>query len=412
MDGDPGLALEDGGEDGGDEATEEAKEFSGVEAAAGGVLMAAALVAVLWANSPWSSGYHSFWDHHVADKWLGMTFPHTPAAWVGDLMMAVYFFVAGLEVKRELTAGELRSPRRAAFPVAAAVGGMLVPALIYAACNPSGAGANGWGVPMATDIAFALGVLAVLGRGLPPQVRVFLLSLAIVDDVGSIVVIAVFYSRSLSPLWLLSAAALVVLIYAGYHVGRRHLWVVAIGALGLWVSLFQAGIHPTIAGVICGLLTPAVEDEQGHSTAEHLLHRFHPWSSFLIAPLFAVAAAGVTITADGLHAALTDRVAIGVFVGLVVGKPVGIVAGAGLSTRLGLARRPDSLTWRRLGGVGAIAGIGFTVSFLISELAFERADLRNVSQLAILAAAVAAIAIGAAVLLSARRDRPARLVQT
>jgi NhaA family Na+:H+ antiporter len=420
MDGDPGRADVDPGgaetsnEAGetGDEASDEGKEFSGVEAAAGAVLIAAAAVALLWANSPWSSGYHAFWNHHLGGHWLGLDFPHSPAGWVGDLMMAVYFFVAGLEVKRELTAGELRSPRRAAFPIAAAVGGMLVPALIYAACNPSGAGSNGWGVPMATDIAFALGVLAVLGRNLPSQVRVFLLSLAIVDDVGSIVVIVVFYSRSLSPIWFLVAAAFVVLIYGGYQMGGRRLWVVAIGALGLWVSLFQAGIHPTIAGVICGLLTPAVEDERGHSTAEKLLHRFHPWSSFVIAPLFAVAAAGVKITGDGLHAAVTDPVAIGVFVGLVVGKPVGILAGAGLSTKLGWATRPAAITWPRLGGVGAIAGIGFTVSFLISELAFARADLRNASQLAILAAALAAIVVGAVVLFSARRGRSPSLAQT
>jgi Na+:H+ antiporter, NhaA family len=406
--GDPDSVVDEAS----DEASDEAKEFSGVEAAAGGVLMAAALVAVLWANSPWSSGYHAFWDEHLADRWLGLVFPHSPAAWVGDLMMAVYFFVAGLEVKRELTAGQLRSPRRAAFPVAAAIGGMLVPALIYAACNPSGPGSNGWGIPMATDIAFALGVLAVVGRGLPSQVRVFLLSLAIVDDVGSIVVIAVFYSRSLRPIWFLVAVAFVVVIYAGFHLKGQQLWIVAVGALGLWVSLFQAGIHPTIAGVVCGLMTPAMEDRQGHSTAEHLLHRFHPWSSFVIAPVFAVAAAGVTITAEGLRAASTDPVSIGVFVGLVVGKPVGILGGAWLSTRLGWASRPEVLTWRRVAGVGALAGIGFTVSFLISELAFARAELRNASQLAILAAAVAAILLGAAVLLPGRRARSPRPAQT
>ena len=224
--------------------------------------------------------------------------------------------------------------------MAAAIGGMLVPALIYAAANPSGPSSNGWGVPMATDIAFALGVLAVVGKGLPSQVRVFLLSLAIVDDVGSIVVIAVFYSRSLRPIWFLVAAAFVVVIYGGYHLKGQQLWIVAVGAAGLWLSLFQAGIHPTIAGVICGLMTPAVEDAHGHSTAEHLLHRFHPWSSFVIAPVFAVAAAGVTITAEGLRSAATDPVAIGVFLGLVVGKPLGILAGAGLSSKLGLGDAP------------------------------------------------------------------------
>jgi NhaA family Na+:H+ antiporter len=393
--------------------TPEGKEFSAVEATAGAVLIVAAIVAVVWANSPWRASYHDLWQHQLPDRWLGLNWPSTPAAWIADMLMAVYFFVAGLEIKRELVSGELRDPKRAVLPVAAAVGGMLVPATIYAALNTAGPGANGWGVPMATDIAFALGVLAVIGRGLPSQVRVFLLTLAIVDDIGSIAVIAIFYTSSLRPIWFLIGVAFVVVIQVGFRVKGTQLTLVAIGAIGLWISLFQAGIHPTIAGVICGLMAPAVEDARGDSTAEGLVHRFHPWSSFVIAPLFALSAAGITLTAAALRDALSDHVAIGVFLGLVVGKPVGILLGAVLVLRAGWATRPPQLSWASLAGLGALAGIGFTISILISQLAFADVATRNAAELAILAAALAAVVVSTPILTMARRrtrasDSPVR----
>jgi NhaA family Na+:H+ antiporter len=366
-------------------------EFLHGEAVGGAVLLVAAAVALLWANLA-PGGYHALWYHHLPDHVLGLSWPHDPKSWVADGLMAIYFFVAGLEVKREVTTGELADRRVAAFPVAGAIGGMLIPALCYASLNASGPAANGWGIPMATDIAFALAVLAVVGRGLPSQVRVFLLSLAVVDDLGAILVIAIFYGTKPRPIWLLVAGLFAVVIYGGFHVRGTQLWIAFVGAVGLWIALFQAGIHPTLAGVIAGAMAPSGR------VIDRLLHAVHPISNFLAAPLFALASAGLVLSAGEFRDAIGDRVFLGVMVGLVVGKPVGILLGCSVASRLGLADRPAALTWSRIAGIGAVSGIGFTVSLLVSDLAFPEGHDRTVAQLAVLLAAVIAALVATVVL--------------
>jgi NhaA family Na+:H+ antiporter len=385
--------------------TPETREFFNTEAAAGGVLVAAAIVALIWAN--FGTSYFEVWDYQTGDGFLGLHWPHSPAAWVADLLMAVYFFVAGLEIKREVVAGELRTARLAALPIAGAIGGMLVPALVYAVNNPSGPGAEGWGIPMATDIAFALGLLALVARGAPPQVRVFLLSLAIVDDLGAIAVIAIFYTDQLHPLWFLVAALFGVVTWVGYHRLRSaNYWLVVIGALGMWVALFQAGVHPTIAGVIAGIMAPAKEDARGHSEAEDLVHKVHPWSSFVIAPLFALSSAGVLISGNPLRSVIEDDVGRGVFLGLVVGKPVGILLGCYLAVRMKVAAKPTAYGWSYLAATGVLAGIGFTVALLINELAFgDVPELHEPAQIAILLGAVVASLISIPAFMYARHRR-------
>ena len=372
-------------------------EFLRLETTGGAVLLLGAAAGLLWANLAGGS-YLRIWTHHLPGHAAGLRWPHDPKAWVADGLMAIYFFIAGLELKRELSVGELADRRVAAFPVAGAIGGMLVPATVFAVLNRSGAAAHGWGIPMATDIAFALAVLAVVGRGLPSQVRVFLLSLAVVDDLGAILVIAVFYGADPRPVWLVVAAAFTLVIYVGFHVRGTQLWVALLGAVGLWVALFQAGVHPTLAGVIAGGLAPPGK------VLDRLVHLVHPLSSFVAAPLFALASAGLVLSVADLRSAFSDNVFLGVVLGLVLGKPIGVLAGCWLSTRLGFAERPAALTWARLASVGTVAGIGFTVSLLLSELAFPSGHERTVAQLGVLLSTVVAAVLATLVLRLGRSE--------
>lgn len=393
-------------------------EFVDTEVLGGVLLVVAAIVAFGWANSPWASAYERLWTGELPHELGPVHFPPTLKDWVADGLMAVYFFVAGMEIKRELTVGELRDRRQAAFPVAGALGGMLVPALIYAAINRSGDAAVGWGIPMATDIAFALAILALVGRRLPDSARIFLLSLAVVDDIGAILVIALFYGDGVKPFWLLVAALLAVAVYATLQVRGTQLGLAAVAGAGMWLAMYEAGIHPTIAGVLAGLMVPSsvpansvallpTRKDETQSVLDRLTHLVHPWSSFAVAPLFALSAAGVAVTGTGLRSALTDPVAIGVLVGLVVGKPLGIYAGCRLVTLLGLATRPDELQWATILGIGVIGGIGFTVSLLVASLAFDDPAMETVARLAVLAAAVVAIGLAVPTFLlgGRRRDR-------
>ena len=403
------------------------REFFETEAAGGVVLLVAAVVALVWVNSPFRDSYDALWSTVLSIEVGRFGIEEDLRHWVNDALMAVFFFVVGLEIKRELVTGELRTWRQASTPAVAALGGMVVPALLFLALNAGASGANGWGVPMATDIAFALGVAALLGPRVPTGLKLFLLTLAIVDDIGAIVVIAVFYSTEVEPLALLAAAG--VLGVMGILRALQVHWLPAYVVLGalVWLAVFESGVHATIAGVVLGLLAPARPLNPAHvarewaehlgdepspaevrqmtqlarttsSVTERLELLLHPFSSLLIVPVFALANAGVVFEASALSAPGAGRVAAGVALGLVAGKLVGVTAGAWLAVRLRVGALPAGVDWRHIVGAAALAGIGFTVSLFITDLAFDDAELQAASKVGILGASVAASAVGALVL--------------
>jgi NhaA family Na+:H+ antiporter len=347
------------------------------ETVGGVLLLAGAVGALVWANSPWSSAYDALRDTRVGPSALHLDL--TLGTWAADGLLAIFFFVAGLELKREFVAGDLRDARRAALPVAAAVGGMVAPAFLYVLVNlggPEGVLA-GWAIPSATDIAFALAVLAVISTHLPSALRTFLLTLAVVDDLLAILVIAVFYTASLRPLFLL--AALVPLAVFGFLVQRRirSWWLLLPLAALTWVLMHESGVHATVAGVLLAFTVPVIRSEAaggpdaGPGLAEHFEHRFRPISAGFAVPIFAFLAAGVTVGGlSGLGAALSDGIALGIIAGLVVGKALGISAAAWLVARFTRAELDDDLGWPDVAGLALLGGIGFTVSLLIGELAF------------------------------------------
>jgi NhaA family Na+:H+ antiporter len=370
-------------------------EFVSVEALSGLVLLGAAVVALVWANIDTSS-YADVWGHEVTigigDASISLSLAH----WINDTLMTLFFFVVGLEIKRELVEGELRERRNAVLPVLAALGGMVLPALLFLALNAGGAGVDGWGIPMATDIAFSLGVLAVLGTSVSSGVKLFLLTLAIVDDIGAILVIAIFYTSDLRPVWLLGALGAVAVVGLMRRFGLQHPWMYVIPGFALWLCLYESGVHATIAGVILGLLTPVIPGPTA-GPAERLEHRLHPWSSFLVVPLFALANAGVVLGAGAIERASASAVTWGIAVGLIVGKVLGITTLTLLALRLGLGRLPAGMRARQVVGVAAVAGIGFTVSLFIADLSFTGALLDD-AKIGILGASVVAGALGAIVL--------------
>ena len=378
------------------------REFIDVEVGGGLVLLAGAVVALVWANLGEPGQYEGVWRTHLrlgaGPVALDLELRH----WINDLLMALFFFVVGLEIKRELVDGELQGARRAALPASAALGGMLAPALIYLAFNPGGAAARGWGIPMATDIAFAVGVLALFGKRIPLGLKVFLLSLAIVDDIGAIAIIAVFYSGDIGLGPLLLAAACVAAFAVSWRVRsplRRPLLLVL--AAAAWAALYTSGVHATIAGVALGLSVPA-GPEPDPSPAESLGDALHPWTSFGIVPLFALANAGVVLPAGGLAAALGQPVALGVVAGLVVGKLLGISLASYLAVRTGIAVLPSDVGWGSIVGVAALGGIGFTVSLFITELAFTDRALADAAKVGVLVGSVLAAALGCLLLVLRR----------
>ncbi len=412
------------------------RRFLDTEASSGILLLAGALIALVWANSPWQASYASLWHTDINLNFGRYVLEGDLHHWVNDALMVVFFFVVGLEIKRELVHGKLHDPKTAAMPAIAALGGMVVPALLYFAVNAGGDGSKGWGIPMATDIAFAVGVVTLLGRGVPASLKLFLLTLAIVDDIGAIIVIGVFYSSGLQFQFLAAAAVLVVAIVLVNRAGV--LWLPPYIVLGaaLWLVTYASGVHATIAGVVLGLLTPAtnylpatvardwaadLEDEptpreleqmtrlakHAVSPAERLAHVLHPWSSFLIVPIFALANAGVVIKADSFDAPGATAVSLGVILGLVVGKTLGITGAGWLAARAGVARLPEGATWPMMFGISAVAGIGFTVSLFVAELAFEAGPLQDASKIGVLAASTIAATFGAIVLRRACRHRAA-----
>jgi NhaA family Na+:H+ antiporter len=374
------------------------------------VLIVAAAAGFAWANSRWSAAYQTISDTAVGPAALHAHL--TLATWASDGLLALFFLVVGLELKSELVVGSLRDPRHAAVPAVAAVGGMAVPAAIYVLVVglAGGTGLQGWAVPTATDIAFALAVLALVGRGLPSAARVFLLTLAVVDDLLAILVIAVFYTHEIHLNWLAAAAAAiaafaVVVRFLPQRRGPRRAVVAVLVVLALtaWVTLHASGVHPTIAGVACGLAVPAVPQPGGRpSLASGLEHGMRPWSAGVAAPVFAFFAAGVPLPGHGSLA--TQPVAWGVLLGLVIGKPVGVLGTTALLTRFSRLRPPGGLRVRDLIGVGMLTGVGFTVSLLVTQLAFPfDEELRDAATLAVFVASILSAVAGGLAIRRARR---------
>ena len=375
--------------------------FASVEAVGGVVLFVAALAALVLANSPWSDAYSDFWHNQLTIGVGRFSISESFRQWVNDGLMTLFFFVVGLEIKRELIEGELSDGQKARLPVLAALGGMAAPALIFLAWNLGGEGSRGWGIPMATDLAFALGLLALLGPRIAPGLKLFLLTLAIVDDIGAIIVIAFFYSEGIEAAWLGGTAASLLVVLLMRWLGARHPVLYVIPALVLWVCTLESGVHATIAGVALGLLTPA-GSFRGRRVLDPLERRFHPWTSFLVVPVFAFANAGVDLGPDTLRDAASSPITWGVVTGLVIGKVIGITAATGIGLRLRLGRLPEGVTLRQVVGIGAVAGIGFTVSLFVAELSFGGQRL-EAAKIGILVASLVAGLIGCAVLF--RRSR-------
>ncbi len=354
------------------------------ETVGGILLIIGALIALVWANSPWSAAYETLRDTRLGPASLHLDL--TLGTWAADGLLAIFFFVVGLELKREFVAGDLREPRRAVLPVAAAVGGMVVPAVLFVLVNlGTGDGAlRGWAIPTATDIAFALAVLAVIGTHLPTALRTFLLTLAVVDDLLAITVIAIFYTSALAVVPLL--LALVPLAVFGFLVQKRirHWWLLVPLAVVTWVLMHESGVHATVAGVLLAFTVPVVRSEAaggpaaGPGLAEHLEHLLRPISAGFAVPVFAFFAAGVTIGGvSGLAESLSDPVAVGIVVGLVLGKTIGISLATWLVARFTRAQLDESLGWPDVIGLAMLAGIGFTVSLLIGALAYGEGSARE-----------------------------------
>ncbi len=354
------------------------------ETIGGALLMAGAVIALVWSNSPWSGAYASL--RAVTFGPAALHLELSAAAWASDGLLAIFFFVAGLELKREFVAGDLRDPRRAAVPVAAALGGVLVPAVLYAVINATTATGqvHGWAVPTATDIAFALAVLAVVGRHLPPALRTFLLTLAVVDDLIAITIIAIFYTADLMVTPLL--VAIVPFAVFTFLVQRRvrAWWLLLPLAMTVWGLVHASGVHATVAGVLLGFAVPVVRSDAaggpdaGPGLAEHFEHRFRPLSAGVAVPVFALLSAGVSVGGwSGLSSAALDPVVVGVAVGLMIGKPIGVLGATWLVARFTRAELAEGLAWVDVLGLAVLAGVGFTVSLLVGELAFGAGSARD-----------------------------------
>lgn len=356
------------------------------ETVGGMLLIAGAVAALVWANSPWAPAYQALADTHVGADVFGLHLDLTLATWAADGLLAIFFFVVGLELKREFVAGDLRDPARAALPIAAAVGGMVVPALIFVAFTvTAGDGAlRGWAIPTATDIAFAVAILAVISTHLPAALRTFLLTLAVVDDLLAITVIAVFYTEDIDAVALGLAVIPLALFALCVQRRIRSWWLLLPLAAATWVLVHESGVHATVAGVLLGFTVPVLRSqaaggpEAGPGLAEHFEHRIRPISAGVAVPVFAFFAAGVTVGGlDGLIGALTDPIALGIVAGLVVGKTVGITATTWVLSKCTRAALDDALRWIDVVGMAMLAGIGFTVSLLIGELAYGSHSVRD-----------------------------------
>jgi len=413
------------------------QEFFRIEASSGIILLACTAVALVWANSPWAEGYFNLWLTKLTIDIGGFGLSKPLILWINDGLMAIFFFFVGLEIKREVLIGELSSPGKASLPIAAAIGGMLVPAAIYALINRGGPGAAGWGIPMATDIAFALGVLALLGKRVPLSLRIFVTALAIVDDLGAVLVIALFYTSEITWLWLAIGGGFLLLMILANWLGARHPLVYGLLGIGLWYAFLKSGVHATIAGVLGAMTIPAAarintrqfvewgrevldefercctgESNHDHKTTlsqrsllqametavnhaeaplQRLEHGLEYPVAYVIMPIFALANAGVRL---GGGSNLFHPVSLGIIAGLILGKQLGITFFTWLNVRLGLATLPEGVTWRHIYGVSWLAGIGFTMSLFIAGLAFGASPLLDTAKVGILAASVVAGVVG------------------
>ncbi len=379
------------------------RKFLHLESSSGILLLLALAIALLWANSPWSSAYFQILEWPVGIKVGELVYTQSFHHWINDGLMTLFFFVVGLEIKRELVAGELASVKRAAFPMIAALGGMIVPALIYSTFNYGTEESKGWGIPMATDIPFALGILALLGSRIPNSLKVFLTALAIIDDLGSVLVIALFYTKAISWSGLGYASIIFgILITLNRFNVRRPIGYLTLGIL-LWYFLLRSGVHGTIAGVLVAWTIPAISPINKKSFAsscrgilgcesvqpplQRMEETLHPWTSYVILPLFALANAGVQIE-SGLFHSLLDSVSVGVFLGLLVGKPLGIFTACWIALKFGFPRLSGGVDWRHLLGVGMLGGIGFTMSIFISGLAFPGSGLLDTAKISVFLASI------------------------
>lgn len=419
----------------------------------GGILLLLCTAAALvWANSPWRESYAAMWHTNFTVSLAGRALSHDLHFWVNDLLMVVFFFVVGLEIKREILVGELASFRQAALPIIAAAGGVIVPALIYSTLNAGRPGAAGWGVPMATDIAFALGVMALLGTRVPMGLKVFLTALAIVDDIAAVLVIAAFYTAEISWSALVAAALCLGFLFVLNRLGARQPLTYTLGGILLWLAVLASGIHATIAGVALAMVIPSRTplnerqfllrsrrtldhfEESGASNSNFMtneeqqaalqaleegcekvqppLHRMehalHPLVTFFIMPVFAFANAGVVLT-ENLGGSFAHPVTLGVILGLLLGKPMGILLASWLAVRSGVASLPGDVSWRHIHAAGWLGGIGFTMSLFVAGLAFVDESLLTGSKLGIFAASLSAGIIGSVLLL--RMPRPSEVVR-
>jgi NhaA family Na+:H+ antiporter len=418
------------------------QEFAARETSGGILLLLSTLTALVWANSLWAKSYFALWHTTVGVGFSGFTLSRDLHFWVNDGLMALFFFVVGLEIKRELLVGELASPRQAALPIAAAIGGVLVPALVYSALNIRGPGAPGWGIPMATDIAFVIGVMALLGRHVPMGLKVFLTALAIVDDIAAVLVIAFFYTAQIAWGAIAVASICVVALLAVNRLAVRHPLPYALLGLLLWLAVLRSGVHATIAGVLLAMTIPsrtelnpsefllrsrtvldhfertahsektvmnddeqqaaidALEDscEQVQPLLHRLEHGLHPWVTFLVMPVFALANAGVAFRGD-VFTTLVQPVPLGVVLGLLLGKPAGITLASWLAVRSRLGSLPDGITWVQIHGAGWLGGIGFTMSIFVAGLAFKDEAMLNMAKLGIFTASLLAGIVGSVFLL-------------
>ena len=372
------------------------RDFLRRESTGGLLILTASTLGLITANSPLANSYFSFLDTRIsfgADWYL---LDLTILKVINYFLMSIFFFVVGLEIKREMTSGHLASLKKAILPLVAALGGMAVPALIYLAIA-GGVAPEGWGVPVATDIALAVGLLTMLGPSVAASLRSFLLALAVIDDIGAILVIAFVYSTGIKISWLAAGVLSVLFIAALQKVKVTSIFVYALFAFALWFSLYKTGVHPTLAGVILGLMTPNIahggvdlEDvEDGTvSVIEWLEHKFHPISTFFVVPLFAFANAGVVITLDSIEGAAQSKIAWGIFFGLVIGKPLGVLLASIAAKKAKIAEMPDGVSKPSLLATGSAAGIGFTVAIFIANLAFDDPQTQDIAVLAVIAASV------------------------
>ncbi len=424
------------------------KEFTRAEASSGILLIICTVIALIWANTGLSESYFHLWHTKISIGVENFKLDYSLHHWINDGLMAVFFFVVGLEIKREFLVGELSTARQAILPVAAAIGGMVIPALIYIIFNAGGNGESGWGIPMATDIAFVIGLMALLGSNVPSNLKVFITALAIADDIGAVLVIAFFYTAQLSLTALAIAAGVYVILFIANRLGVRNLLFYIVFGLALWLAFLLSGIHATVAGVLLAFVVPATsryntrdflvngkelmeefdrEGEEGpnvlaneerqnivqtlESTCVKVLtplqrfeHSLNPWVSFFIMPVFALANAGVLLQQDFFES-LVNEVSLGIIAGLFIGKQIGIFIFSWLAVKMNIASLPSKVNWRHIYGAGILAGIGFTMSLFITNLAFTSEELTNIAKVGILVASLLSGVVGYIVLRFTREKR-------